>query len=124
MRWGGRLGALPGWNAMSPCGSTLRGDAGAASVLVSGVCTLGGRFTCGGAALVNISTSFLRATVCFSPNVVSWIVGVGLRRSCFSSASACDAAFFEDSLVKVSVARGKYAVSETLYFAVFGDVGC
>ena len=79
-RWVGHLGARPGWNAMSPFVSTLGGGVGAASGVLSGVCTLGGGVTCGGAALVNISASCLRAAVCLSPNAVSGLVGFGLRR--------------------------------------------
>ena len=47
--WVGRLVACPGWYVMSPCGSTLGGGAGAVYGVVSGVCTLGGGVTCGGA---------------------------------------------------------------------------
>ena len=61
MRWGGRLGALPGWNAMSPCVSTLRGGAGSAYGVVSRVCTPGGGVICRGAALLNISASLRSA---------------------------------------------------------------
>ena len=46
--WGGRIGAHTGWNVMSPCGSNLKGGAGAAYIVVYGVCTLGGGVTCGG----------------------------------------------------------------------------
>ena len=35
----------------------------------------------GGANMLNISASFFRAGVCLFPNVVSGIVGVGLRRT-------------------------------------------
>ena len=76
-RWGGHLGACLFWNFISTCGSTLRGGAGDASGVVSGVFTLGAGITCGGAALVKISTSYLSADFCLSPNVVSGIVGVG-----------------------------------------------
>ena len=41
-RWGVCLDARPGRNAMSPCGSILRGGTGAASVVASVVFTLGG----------------------------------------------------------------------------------
>ena len=103
--WGGCLGELHGWNVMYPCESTLVGCAGAASGFVSGVCTIRGGFTSGGgAALVNISVSCLSATICLSPNVVSGLVGVGLRREWVSSTAACVAAYCEDSLGKVSVA--------------------
>ena len=80
-RWGGSLGACPGWNAVSPCGSTLGGVSGAAYGVVSGVCTPGGGVTCGVKDLVNISVSFLRAAVCLSHNVVSGLVGIWLRRA-------------------------------------------
>ena len=66
MRWGGRLGALPGWNAMSPCGSTLRGGTGDTSDVVSWVFTLGGGVTCGGAVLMKISAIFRSYDVSFS----------------------------------------------------------
>ena len=118
--WGGRLGARPGWNAMSPFGSTLGGVAGAAYVVVSGVFTLRGGVTCGAEALVNISESCLRAAVCLYPNVVSGLVGVGLRRVWVRSTDACVAASFEDSLGKVSVSGEKYVVYETLSFSVLG----
>ena len=59
----------------------------------------------GGAALVNISASFLIAAFCLSPNVVSGLVGVGLRRAWVRSADACVAASFEYSVGKVSVAK-------------------
>ena len=103
--WGGRLGARPGWNVMPPCGSTLGGGAGAAPGVVSGVYTLGGGVTSGGAALENISTSDLSANVCLSPNFVSGLVGVGFRREWVRSVAACVAASCGDSLGKVSVAR-------------------
>ena len=57
----------------------------------------------GGAALVKIYVSCLRAAVCLSPNVVNGIVGVGLRRTWVMSTTACVAASFEESLGKVSV---------------------
>ena len=72
---------------MSPCGSTLRGGAGSASGVVSGVCTLGGGVTIRGAALENISVIILSAAVCLSPNVVSGIVGVRLMREWVSYAA-------------------------------------
>ena len=58
---------------------------------------------CGG-DLVKISASCLGNDFCLSPNVVSGLVGVGLRRLRVSSAAACVAASCEDSLDKVSVA--------------------
>ena len=105
-RWGGLLCVHPSWNVMSPCGSTLVGVAGAASAVVSGVCTLIGGVTCWGAALVEISANFLRADVCLSPNVVIGLVGVGLRRAWVSSAAACVAASSEDIIGKFSVSGG------------------
>ena len=47
-RLGGRLGARPVRNAMSPCGSICGGGTGAASIVTSGVCTLGGVVSWGG----------------------------------------------------------------------------
>ena len=47
-RWCVRLGACPGQNDISPCGSILRGGAGAASIVASRVCTLGGGVSWGG----------------------------------------------------------------------------
>ena len=77
---------------MSPCGSTIRGGKGEASGVASG----GGGVTCGGGAtLLNISASCLRASVSLSPNVVSGLVGVGLRRKWVSSAAACVATYFD-----------------------------
>ena len=49
--WFGRLGARPGWNVMSQCRSTLRGGEGAASGVISGICTLGDGVTSGGGKL-------------------------------------------------------------------------
>ena len=74
----------------------------------------------GGAALVNISASCQRAAVCLSPNFVSGLVGVGLRRAWVRSASACVATSFEEIIGKVSVAEKNAVVLETLYFAVLG----
>ena len=105
--WGGRLGARPGWNSMSPCGSTLGGGTRAASSVVSEVCTLRGGVTCWGSALVKISASFLRAAFCLPPNVVSGLVGVGLRRVWVISTSAFFAASCEDILVKGYCCREK-----------------
>ena len=62
--------------------NTLVGGAGAASVVVSEVCTLGGGITCVGDALLNISTILWSAAVRLSPSAVSGLVGVGLRRGC------------------------------------------
>ena len=62
------------------CGYTLGGGAGATSGVASGVCTLGGGVSWGEAALENISASCLRAAIYLSPNAVSGIVGVRLRR--------------------------------------------
>ena len=118
--WGGRIGARPGWNVMFPCGSTLRGGAGDASLFVSGVFTLGGGITCRGAALAKIYVSCLSAAVCLSPNVMSGLVGVGLRGAWISSAAECVAVSFEDSIGKVSVAGGEYVVSENISFAILG----
>ena len=74
----------------------------------------------GGAALVKISVSCLSAAVCFPPNVVSGLVGVGLIRVCVRSAAAYVDASCGNSLGKVSVAGGEYVVSEILYFSVLG----
>ena len=74
------------------------------SSVVSGVCSIGGDFTCGGDALLKISASFRSAAICLSPNVVSGLFGVGLRRACVRSAAACVAASLEDILGKFSVA--------------------
>ena len=92
---------------MSPYGSTLVGDAGAASGVVFGICTLGGGVASGGTALVKIFSSFLSANVFLSPSVVSGLVGVGLRRSWFRFAAACVAEYCEEILGKVSVAENK-----------------
>ena len=119
-RWGGSLVARPGWNVMSPCGSTLGGGAGATSDVVSGVCTLGGGLTSGGSSLVNISASFLSAAVCLSHNVVSGLVGVMLSRVWVGSAASCVAAYCKDSLGKNSVSGGEFIVSENLSFDVLG----
>ena len=86
-------------------GTTIIGGAGAASVVVSGVFTLWGVVTCGGSALLKISESFLSATVCLSPSIVSGLVGVGLRRVWVRLTAACVASSLEDSIGKVSVAR-------------------
>ena len=104
-RWGGCLGARPGWNVMSPCGPTLRGGTGAESGVVSGVCNLVGGVTCEGDALSKISASCRSAAVCLSPDVLSGIVGVGLRRAWVRSTAACVAESLEDIIGKVSVAR-------------------
>ena len=51
---GDRIGARPGWNIISPCGSTLGGGAGDAPGVFSGVFTLRGGVTCGESAMLNI----------------------------------------------------------------------
>ena len=104
--WGGCLGARHGWNFASQCGSNLGGSTGSTSGVVYGVCTLGGGVTYGGDALLNVSTSFRSAAVCLSPNDVSGLVGVGLRRGWVRSAAACVDASLEDSIGKVSVSGG------------------
>ena len=119
-RWCGHLGAHPGWNVITPCGYTFGGGAGAAFGVVSGVCTLVGGVTSGGRTLVKIYGSCLSASVCFSPHVVSGLVGVRLKRAWVRSAAACVVKSCEDSIDKVSVAGGKSVVSETLYFSVLG----
>ena len=86
-------------------GTTLGCGAGAASVVVSWVCTLSGGVTCGEADLLKISASLRSADVCLSPSVVSGILGVRLRRVWVRYADACVAASLEDSLGNVSVAR-------------------
>ena len=50
-RCGGCLGTRPGWNAMSPCVSALRGGAGSSSGIFSRLCTFVGGVTCGGGGL-------------------------------------------------------------------------
>ena len=69
---------------------------------------------------MKISAICLRSTVCLSPNVVSGLVRVGLRRVWVSSAAVYIAEYFEDILGKVSVGGGNSVVSETLYFALLG----
>ena len=101
-------------------GITLVFEAGAASVVVSRVCTLRGGVTCGRAALLKISTSFRSAAVCLSPSDVSGIVGVGLRIVWVRSMAACAAASLEYSIGKFSVAGGKYVVSGILYLVLLG----
>ena len=91
---------------MSPCGSTLGGFSGATSDVSYGVVALRGGVTCGGGGgLLKISDSCLRATVCFPPNSVSGIVGVGLKRAWVRCTASFFAASSEDSLGKFSVAR-------------------
>ena len=60
----------------------------------------------GGAALLNISASFLRAAVCLYPSDVIGLVGVGSRREWARSAAACVAKSFDEILVNVSVSGG------------------
>ena len=118
---GAYLGARPGKNDMSPCGSTLGGFSGATSDVSYGVVTLRGGVTCGGGGgLLKISDSCLRATVCFPPNSVSGIVGVGLRGAWVRSETACVAASFDEILDNVSVAGGNYVVSDNLSLSVLG----
>ena len=81
----------------------------------SDVVSLGGE-----SVLVKISVSCLRGAVCLSPNVVSGLVGVGLRRVWVRSTSACVAAPFKDIIDKVSVAVKNSVLLETIYFAVLG----
>ena len=105
---------------MSPCGSTLGDGAGTAYGAVSRVFTLRGGVTCGGSDLLKMSASFWSYAACLSPDVMSGIVGVGLRRVWVRSAAACIAKSLEDILGKVSVSRKQSVVSETLSFAVLG----
>ena len=91
--WGDSLRARPGWNDISLCGSTLRGGAGDASGVAYGIFNLGGGVTCGGEAMLNIWACCFRAAVFLSPNVMSGIVGVGLRRAWVRVATACVAVF-------------------------------
>ena len=72
--------------------------------------------------MVKISASCLRVAVFLSPNSVSGLVGVGLRRECIISTAACVATFSEEILGEVIVTRGEYVVSETLFFRL-GGVG-
>ena len=62
--------------------------------------------TCGGAVMLNISVSCFRVSVCLSPNVVSRILGVGLRRTLVSSEAAFVDASFDEILGNVRVAGG------------------
>ena len=55
---------------------------------------------------MNISASCLKEAICLSPNIVSGLVEVGLKRAWVRSVSECVAASFEDSFGKVSVSRG------------------
>ena len=118
--WGGRLGVHPGWNVMSPFGSTLGGGTRAASGIISGVCTLGGGVTLRGYALENISASFRSAAVCLSHNIVSGIVGVGLRRESVKSAAECIDASLQDSLGKVSISGKKLWCLRLFIFQSWG----
>ena len=77
---------------MLPCGSALGGVSGAASGVDSGVLALRGGVTCGAVALLKISVSCLRDDDFLSPNAVSVLVGVGLRKAWVRSAAACVAA--------------------------------
>ena len=95
---------------------------GAASGISSGVCTLEGGVSWVGTALVKISASCLMAAVFLSPNDVSEIVGVGLKRKWVRSTSTCVAASFEDIIGNVSVARKFCSVRDSLFFRI-GDVG-
>ena len=67
---------------------------------------------------MNISASCLGAAICLSPNVVSVLVGFGLRRAWVRSMAACVASSFEESLGKVSLVGGEIVVPETLSSAV------
>ena len=118
--WGGRLGARPVWDYMTPCGSTLGGGVGGASGVVSGVCILRGGVPCGGGDLVKISVICLRADFCLSPNVVGGLVGVGFRRAWVRSVYACVASYFEDSLGKVGVSRVESVVSKIFLLLSWG----
>ena len=69
---------------------------------------------------MNISSIFWSASFCLYPNVVSGLVGVGLRRDLVTFVAACVAASLEKSLGNVSVSGGKSVVSETLYFSLLG----
>ena len=91
---------------MSPFGYTLGGGKGAASGVASGMCTLVVRVSWGGVAMVKISASCLRVAVFLSPNAVSGLVGVGLRRAWVRSLAACVAAYFDDIIGNVSEAGG------------------
>ena len=90
---------------MLPCGSTLGGVEGDASVIAYWVCTLIGGVPCGAAALLNISASCLSAAVCLSPNAVSGLVGVRLRRAWVRPEAACIAVSFDEILGSVIVSR-------------------
>ena len=65
------------------------------------VFNLRGCATCGGADILKISVRWFRGAVCLSPNIVSGLVGVGLRRVWVRSASACVAASFDDIISNV-----------------------
>ena len=113
-RWGDCLGTRPVRNDFSPCVSTLGGDTGAASGVSSGIFTLGGDVTCGGAALLEVSDSYLKADFLFSPDILSGLVGVGLRRAWVRSVAESFAASFGEVLGNVRVSVEISAVSETI----------
>ena len=69
----------------------------------------------GGAALVNISEIFLGTSVCLSPNVVSGLVGVELRRAWVRSVAAYVAASCEGSIGKVNVSGKNSFLSWSSY---------
>ena len=71
---------------------------------------------------MNISASCLRDDVCLSPIVVSGLLGVGFRRAWVRSEAACVAAYFEDSIFKVSV-FGKFRSVGDSFFCHLGNVG-
>ena len=67
--------------------------------------------------MVNISASFLRVAVFLSPNSVSGVVGIGLRRVWVRSVATCIASSFDNTIGNFMVAGGNSAVSQTLYLA-------
>ena len=70
---------------------------------------------------MNISSIFQSAAFCLYPNVVSGLVGVGLRRDLVRSVAACVAASLEESLGNVSVSGGN---PWCLRLCIFLSWGC
>ena len=117
---------------MSPCGSTLRGGAGAASGVASWLFTLEvgvGTFcccgisfigvgTCVGAAMLKISVNCFRGAVCLLTNAGIGIVGPGLSRAWVRSAAACVVVSFEEILGNGRVAGENSVMLETHYVGI------
>ena len=68
----------------------------------------------GGAALLEVSDSYLKADFLFSPDILSGLVGVGLRRAWVRSVAESFAASFGEVLGNVRVSVEISAVSETI----------